>query len=382
MVQLPPAAAETTTTCRVPSDVLAALLDDLFHALGIGAKDARLAADVLLTADLRGSASQGCARLPSMYAPLLRASVIRAEARPRIQRSYGALAVVDGDQGLGLSVGPKALSLAIRRANQFGVGLVWVVNCSHFGLAGFYTLKAAAAGMVGIALTNGSPAVAPLGACTPLLGTNAISLSCPNAAGDPLVADMAVSTVSLGRLEECAVHGQGEVPACWAADALQVQLQVSPEESLPAGQLHASRMLSVLGGGRGEEAEHKGYALGLMVEVLAGLVPGGKTSDELSFGQAGYLIGCIRTDAVCTAGEVPERLARMEQRLKKWPTLPGRSALRLPGARSGREQRQNLRTGVPLEAATAHALLALADDLGANDETVRAFRRCWPERSL
>jgi len=133
------------------------------------------AALALLSADLRGIDSHGIARLVG-YVRLQEAG--RANTRPgiRIIHETPSTAVVDGDSGLGLVVAPFAMQIAIEKARNVGTGWVSVQNSNHFGIAGYYPLKALERDLIGWAMTNTTKLVAPLWGAKRMLGTNPIAI--------------------------------------------------------------------------------------------------------------------------------------------------------------------------------------------------------------
>jgi LDH2 family malate/lactate/ureidoglycolate dehydrogenase len=161
-----------------PFDVLHRFAYDIFLKIGCNEKDAGTAASALVSADLRGIDSHGIARL-SGYVRLWEASRINSRPEIRIIHETLSTAVVDGDSGLGLVVAPFAMGLAIRKARACGTGWVSVQNSNHFGIAGYHAMMELEHEMIGIAMTNASPLVAPTFSIDKMLGTNPICVAAP-----------------------------------------------------------------------------------------------------------------------------------------------------------------------------------------------------------
>src|SRR3954470_16513878 len=174
--------------------------EKIFLQIGCPSEQAGLATEVLLNADLRGIDSHGVARL-SGYVRLWEAKRINATPNIRIIHETPSTAVVDGDSGLGLVVAPFAMQIAIDKARNVGTGWVSVQNSNHFGIAGYHAMMALEHGMIGIAMTNASPLVAPTFSIERLLGTNPICVAVPAGVQPPFVADMATTTAANGKLE-------------------------------------------------------------------------------------------------------------------------------------------------------------------------------------
>ena len=182
----------------VSESALRAFTQNIFLSIGCSDEHAALAADVLLLSDLRGIDSHGVARLVG-YVRLWEKK--RINARPLITIVYETptTATVDGDAGLGLVVAPFAMNLAIKKAEQYGSGWVSVRNSNHFGIAGYHTLMAVEKDMIGFAMTNASPLVAPTFSNERLLGTNPMCYAFPAGKYPPVVVDMATSAAANGK---------------------------------------------------------------------------------------------------------------------------------------------------------------------------------------
>ncbi|MFN7749338.1 MAG: Ldh family oxidoreductase, partial [Cyclobacteriaceae bacterium] len=171
-----------------PKERLWQMANRIFMKMGCREADARTATDVLLSADLRGIDSHGLARL-SGYVRLWEAKRINASPTITIAHESPSTAVVDGDAGLGLVVAPHAMKIAIQKAQQCGTGWVAVKNSNHFGIAGYHAMMALEHDMIGMAMTNASPLVAPTFSVERLLGTNPICVAIPAGEQPPFVAD-------------------------------------------------------------------------------------------------------------------------------------------------------------------------------------------------
>src|SRR5947208_3550330 len=200
----------------IPYEQLLNFTVSVFRQIGCPEKDAQTAAIALLSADLRGIDSHGVARLIG-YVRLREAGRANTKPNIRIIHETPSTAVVDGDSGLGLVVAPFAMQIAIEKAKQVGTGWVSVQNSNHFGIAGYHAMMALKEDMIGIALTNASPLVAPTFSVERLLGTNPICVVIPAGEEPPFVADMATTTATNGRLE-ILQRKNGKAPFGWIQD--------------------------------------------------------------------------------------------------------------------------------------------------------------------
>jgi ureidoglycolate dehydrogenase (NAD+) len=239
-------------TATVTADELIAACQRILEAVGTPADPAAIVGRSLTAAELRGVSSHGVSRLPA-YLRRVQAGLIKPAAEPEIVAETPASVTIDGGAGFGHAVGWHAMGHAMARATTEGIGAAGVRNSTHFGIAGFFAERAATAGLVGIATSNGAALMAPPGTRTRVLGTNPISIAFPARGGEPIVLDMATSTAALGKILLARDAGT-PIPGDWALD-----LEGNPTTD-PA--VAAGGLLTPLGG-------HKGFGLALALEVLS-----------------------------------------------------------------------------------------------------------------
>lgn len=237
---------------------------DVFLKMGCSEADANLATDVLLASDLRGIDSHGVARLIG-YVRLWDADRINPTPDIKIVHETPSTATIDGDAGLGLVVAPKAMEIAIAKAEIAGSGWISVKNSNHFGIAGYHAMMALEKDMIGLAMTNASPLVAPTFSTERMLGTNPIAVAIPAGQEPPYVADFATTTAANGKLEILQRKGE-EAPSGWIQDA-------SGHISTNPHQLKEGGALLPLGGDR-EHGSHKGFCLGSIVDIFSAVFSG------------------------------------------------------------------------------------------------------------
>jgi LDH2 family malate/lactate/ureidoglycolate dehydrogenase len=243
---------------------------------GVSQEAAHLCADNFVAADLRGVSSHGAA-LIRRYVDGIQIGTILPQAKPEIIRESPSTATIDGHLGLGQVVGSFATSVAIAKAKQTGVGIATARNSNHYGMAGYYAQMMVDEGLLGMSLTNAAPHVIPTFGRIPVIGTNPISLAAPANRHYPFLLDMATSVVPRNKLDKYAHTGM-PMPAGWALDA---QGRVTTDAAAVL-----TSMVSRLGGGilpLGGQGElcggHKGYGLGVFVDILCGVLSGGAYAD-------------------------------------------------------------------------------------------------------
>jgi LDH2 family malate/lactate/ureidoglycolate dehydrogenase len=243
-----------------------AQLKAILRAWGMPEDNAEITAEVLAWSDLHGIDSHGISMIPP-YDALRRSGRVRMNARPRIVAQTPVSAVVDGGGGLGHVAAHFAMSTAIAKAKAAGIAAAVVRASAHFGAAGFYTLMAANAGLVGMACTSASGIqVAPTFGKQARLGTDPWSFAAPSADGVPFLLDMATTTVAAGRIRNKANENL-PAPDGWLLDR-----EGRPSND-PLVAKEKGGFLTSLGGSP-ENSSYKGFGLAVMVNILASCLSG------------------------------------------------------------------------------------------------------------
>ncbi len=334
-----------------PVEALREFCARVFMHFCVPESDAAQAADVLAAADLRGIDSHGVARMRS-YVDLLSEGRINPKPQVEVIRSTPSTATVDGDNGLGLVVGPRANQMAIEIAEKAGSGWVAVMNTNHFGIAGYYVLKAVAHDMIGWAMTNSTAIVAPLWGIERMLGTNPIAIAFPGRNEPPIVIDMATCTAAYGKIEIALRRGE-KIPAGWATDNLG-RVTTDPADVLAGG------ALMPLGSDR-ERGGHKGYCLAMMVDLLSGALSGAnwgpfaipfalrQTIPTRSVGKGiGHFFGAMRIDGFIDADSFKSQVDDYIRVFRATKPAPSTSGPLIPGDPEREAETIRRENGVPL----------------------------------
>lgn len=269
---------------RIPVDVIQEFMIAVFENLGTPPQDARICADVLITADLRGIESHGVGRLKYYY-DRIRVGVQSPITEIETVRESETTALIDGHHGMGHVIAYRSMCLAMDKARQYGLGSVAVRNSTHYGIAGYYPLMAAREGMMGLSVTNARPATAPTFSTEPMLGTNPIAFAAPSDMDFPFCFDAATPISQRGKIEVLARAGK-PVPEGWVIDT-DGNPAIDPEEIL-ANLGQATAAFLPLGGAGELLAGYKGYGLATLVEILsASLCDGVFLKDLLGFAPDG-----------------------------------------------------------------------------------------------
>ena len=325
----------------------------LLEAAGLEAAAAETVAVSLVDANRRAVDSHGVARLP-VYCERLRAGHINRRPVPKVEREDGAVALVDADEGPGQVAGVFATDLSIDLARRYGVGVVAVHRSSHYGAAGYYAIRAAQAGMIGMSTTNSEPFVIPYGGIGHALGTNPIALAAPTPDGI-FDTDMATSQVAVNRIFNARDEGR-EIPEGWGVDA-QGQTTTDPNDVFAA---------VPLGG-------YKGYALAVLVEVLSGVLSGsgvghgiGRLYEDARPQDVGHFHLALDAGRLAGRERAAELLGRLLADLKAIPPAPGVDEVLVPGEPEARAKAERERDGIPLPPTLWTTLEALSGELGVS----------------
>jgi L-2-hydroxycarboxylate dehydrogenase (NAD+) len=323
---------------------------EVFIHMGCSLEHAALASEVLVSADLRGIDSHGIARL-SGYVRLWEAKRINARPNIRIVHETPSTAVIDGDAGLGLVVAPFAMEVAMQKAAAVGTGWVSVKNSNHFGIAGYHAMMALERDMIGMAMTNASPLVAPTFSTERMLGTNPIAVAIPAKEQPAFVADFATTTAANGKLEILQRKNE-EAPYGWIQDK-EGNPSKNPHELKDGG------ALLPLGGDR-EHGSHKGYCLGAIVDIFSAVLSGANygpwappfvsflplAPDPVGEG-LGHFFGAMRVDAFRPAEEFKENMDTWIKRFRAAEPVAGKKVL-IPGDPEREMQHERLEKGIPV----------------------------------
>jgi L-2-hydroxycarboxylate dehydrogenase (NAD+) len=336
---------------------------NIFTKMGCSEKDATIAAETLLSADLRGVDSHGVARL-SGYVRLWEIDRVNAKPNIKIIHETPSTAVVDGNAGLGLIVAPFAMQVAIDKAKNVGTGWVSVQNSNHYGIAGQHAMMALPHDMIGIAMTNASALVAPTFAKQKMLGTNPIAVAIPAGNEAAFVADFATTTAANGKLE-ISQRKNKPVPKGW------VQTKEG-KESVNANELKDGGALLPLGGNR-EGSSHKGYMLGSIVDIFSGVLSGANFGPWVPPFPAfipmptnmpgkgiGHFFGAMRIDAFRPAADFKKDMDQWIQAFKKATPISKNQQVIIPGEPELAIEEERRANGIPIINAVVEDLKILA----------------------
>ncbi len=339
-----------TATVTIDFDTLVNFTRDVFIALGLTEDDAVCAADVLVTADLRGIPSHGIARL-WRYVNGLKSGLMLTDAPVKRLRETPSSLVIDAAGGMGAPVSVNAMKSIISKARDTGAAFGSVRESNHFGIASYYAMMALEHDMIGIAMTNTAALGVPTFGRQVMFGTNPLAFAAPADKERAFVLDMSTTVVTRGKVE---VYDRLEkdLPAGWAVDK-------SGKTAKDPSSLLVD-MFNRIGGGilpLGGEGEnfggHKGYGLAVMVDILCSLLSGqafgpGLCDTETSSARVGHFFGAIRIDMFRDPADFKHDMDNMLEGLRNCPVAEGGERVWFAGQKEFEQEDYHRKNGIPL----------------------------------
>lgn len=324
-------------------------------------EEAKIAADVLVSANLRGIDSHGVIRLHGYYAGRLRDGRIDPISKLTLVKETPFNLLFDGGNGLGPVIAYWAMKRCIEKASQTGLSMVGVRNSNHFGIAAYYGMMALPHGMIGVSLTNSRPLMVPTYAANAIMGTNPICLTAPANDEFPFVLDMATSVVSVGKVQYHQKKGE-PIPQGWGVDG-KGDLTTDPIDVLKGG-----GVLPL--GGDDLHSGYKGYGLSMMVDLLCGVLSGAAFGMEVGHiheakpSNVGHFFAAFKIENFIPLNEFKSRMDKFIQSLKNADKARGRERIYIPGEKEFEMEQERTQKGVPLLEDTVESLSKTGAEVG------------------
>ncbi len=324
-------------------------------------EDARLTADVLLSADMRGIDSHGVIRLKSYYGSRLAKGLIDPHAPLSVVKETQTTLALDANNGLGHPAGVKTMRLCIEKAALNGVSLATVRNSNHYGIAGYYAMMALPEDMIGVSFTNSSPFVAPTHGRKAMLGTNPIAVAVPSAASRPYVLDMATSIVPIGRITVYQKN-QKSIPPGWGIDQ-SGRVTDDPSKVLEGGALMPLGGTELMRG-------YKGYGLGLLVDIFSGVLAGSGFGEEVLSAsgnhptRVGHFFAAIKIDAFRDINAFKRDMDQLLNGLRNSPKAEGEDRIYIHGEKEFEKAELAAIEGIALSDVTVKILVTAGNEDG------------------
>jgi ureidoglycolate dehydrogenase (NAD+) len=322
---------------------------------GMNEKDSRTAADVLVTTDIFGVHTHGTKQLRNLLKNV-RLGGLNAKASPEVVSEGPAWGMIDGHHAMPMVTSCMAMTLAIKKAKDSGIGYVGVRHSSHFGAAGYYANMAAKEDMFGLAMTNVDICVTVTGAKGRVLGTNPLAYASPAGREKPVFLDVATSTVAISKIFAARTLGK-TIPDNWLVD----------ENGVPTTDPNKCSVGALV-----PMAGHKGYGIALMIEILCGVLTGSGVTRQVGVwveefdkpANQGHSFIAIDIGVFMPIQQFKDRMDRLIREIKSSPKVDGVDQIYLPGEIEWLKREKALREGIQLPDDVVASLAGLAEDIG------------------
>ncbi len=341
---------------RVPAGDMRAAVDAIFGALDCPRDDRARCADALLYADLRGIDSHGVSNMMRIYVEMLKQGYVNPAPKLRVLRETDATATVDSDRGLGLTIGPQCMDLALDKAERCGIGSVVATNGRHFGAAAYHAVRALEREMIGVALTVGGLEMVPTFGGEARVGLNPIAIAAPAREEPPFVFDASMSSVAGNKMRIARRLGSPILPG-WIATP--DGTPIMEESAVPDDFL----MLPL--GSTRELGSHKGYGLAVMVDILSGLLGGDAAGFERDPGDVSHHFLAYRIDAFTDLEGFKDRMDLYLRGLRETRPAPGEERVLYAGLPEHEAEIDRRARGIPYHPDVVEWFRKTADELGA-----------------
>ncbi len=353
----------------VAFDVMERFIADVFKGLGVPEEDAKICADVLITADKLGIDSHGVNRLKPIYYDRIKDGIQFPVTNFEIVKEGPTTAVIDGHDGMGHVIGKRSMQMAIDKAKKYGMGMTVVRNSTHYGIAGYYSLMAAEAGMIGITGTNARPSVAPTFGVENMMGTNPLTFGMPTDEDFPFLLDCATSLSQRGKIEVYAREGK-ECPPGWVID----QSGETRTDTLQILKdlVNGTAALTPLGGIGEDGGGYKGYGYVTVVEILSSALQAGSYMKMLSGFDNGkkvpYHLGhffiAIDISAFIEVDAFKKTTGDILRALRASKKMPGQERIYTAGEKEHLVWLYRRDKGVPILNEVRKEIIQMRDELG------------------
>ena len=342
---------------RIPGDAMHGAVHEIFTRMGMPEDDARRSTDTLLYADLRGIDSHGVSNMLRAYIAGFKSGDINPTPDWKLERDAPAAATIDCDRGLGLTLGPQAMEIAIEKARNCGVATVVCNNGRHFGAAAYHAQMAIEHDMIGLSMTVGGLLVAPTHGAQAMVGLNPLSVAAPANEEAPFIFDASMSSVAGNKIRLAQRLGEDLLPG-WVASADGTPIMESgptPDEFL---------MLPL--GGTREIGSHKGYSLAMSIDILSGIMAGAGSALH-RFKGVGHHFTVFNIAAFTDVDEFKSNMDQYLKSLRETPTAPGEERVIYAGLEEHEAEIDRSERGIPYHPEVIEWFRSAFTDLGLRD---------------
>ncbi len=333
---------------RVSSEKLRKTAEQIFVKCGMSLANSKIATDVLLSADIRGVDTHGVSNMLRNYVLYLSEGSAKANPNWKIVRETESCATIDCDEGLGLVVAPQAMDIAIEKAKKTGVGLVSMGNGRHLGMAGYHAMMALEHDMIGTCMTSSTTNVVPTYAAKAGLGTNPIAVAAPALNKAPFVFDAATSAIATNKVRVAQRLGV-PLAAGWITDEKGNPIMEETPLDIKEDPDKVNNLLQTPVGATRELGSHKGYSLGMVVDILGSILNGSLAGPLRTMKQhQNHFVAAYSIEAFTSVQKFKEMMDEYLQALEDLPPVEGQERVLYAGLMEYETEIERKNIGIPL----------------------------------
>jgi LDH2 family malate/lactate/ureidoglycolate dehydrogenase len=317
-----------------------AATEAIFVKMGLPEDEASSCADVLMTSDLRGCESHGISNMLRRYIQMYGEKFLNPHPNVKVVRESAVSATLDGDRALGLHVGPRAMEMAMEKAEEYGMGAVAVQNIGHVGMLAYYPLMAIERDMIGVCMVSaGGSAMVPTFGAEPAFGTHPIAWAAPSRNQPPFVFDIATTQVAANKLMLTRRIGSKLEPG-WIAE-----LDGDPVTQ-PVDVPEFGKFFMLPFGGTRENGGHKGYGFAVIADIMSGILSG--NGPGFIAGQKySQFVMAFKVDAFIDVDQFKDDMDKLLEKLANTKPAPGHDRVFYAGLPEHEETVQRKEHGIP-----------------------------------
>ena len=333
---------------RVNPEKLREVSEQIFKKCGMNFANSKIATDVLLQADIRGVDTHGVSNMLRNYVMYLTEGSAKPNPLWKITRETESTATVDCDEGLGLVVAPLCMDIAIEKAKKTGVGLVSMGNGRHLGMAGYHAMKALKHDMIGTCMTSSTTNVVPTYAAKAGLGTNPIAVAAPALNKAPFVFDAATSAIATNKVRVAQRLGV-PLAAGWITDENGNPIMEETSLNIKDDPDEVSNLLQTPVGATREIGSHKGYSLGMVVDILGSILNGSLAGPLRTIKQhQNHFVAAYSIEAFIDTQTFKKMMDEYLQALEDLPPVEGQERVLYAGLIEEETAIERNKKGIPL----------------------------------
>ncbi|MBA4715635.1 MAG: Ldh family oxidoreductase [Chloroflexi bacterium] len=345
---------------RVEEKKLRSVTKQILMTQSLSDKDATIATDALIKADLRGVESHGVSNMLRAYLGAFKSNSLNPKPNWKVVKETPSCATINSDNGLGIVVAPQAMEIAVEKAKKTGAGIVTMNNCGHLGMLAYHSMIASQNDMIGTTMAACSPRMVPTYSSVRALGTNPISYSAPADKLPDFVFDAAMTSVAGNKI---VLASRLDIPLSkgWIADKngnpIMEEININEldnedesknlENRYNKGYISSSVDLLPFGATR-EIGSHKGYSMAVVVDILAGILNGTRTAPTGDYKNQGHFLAAYDINAFIDTKEFKELMDRYLQSMLDLPSNSEGKKVIYAGYLESIEEEKRMTSGIPL----------------------------------